>query len=366
MYEIKFDPRTLETVDGSDVIKSILDALKYGNIESVIIKGGLARFMLLLSQGENPVYEQLRDIDIVLPYYGNLLNNAESLINKESILRERLSNVLNLETISLDTKPLRVKRDVPITSTYFGTRDLTINQTLMFVKDNSWRIGYSKRCWRDLVKEQVGMINPFGPRMTRIDHGIRIPTNRGFYRLMRAWAHKKVEAIWLPRWQIKAHLTEMKRIGQKPLGNYLSLIVRQYENENPEIQERWVKILNELEFTELTTFKALIDQTKKDKEFIFTNEKIPFRQELMSLIYEMKTRQAKRQARTKIKNLCDHKWEIFVCNACGKECVMQRCAKPGCKAYKLPCGMNNPDDLPCNRIFISGDWSISPENFIYL
>lgn len=361
-YDIKFDPRTLKYVEGSNALIDVLSVLgelqtEYEVPESIIIVGGFVRSLMRYNIGATRTFEKIRDIDIILPHHKELSEDIDNLLDREQEIRKALADILNLEVMPFDAEPLMVKKNQPIKPIIFGISDLTINKVYMcFDKSSNWYIRYKKNCWRDNMNK-LGIINPHGPKMTRIDHGRIIPSNHGFYRLMRAWALGRIVSAYLPEWQLDAHFRAIEKTGQKPLGNYLSLIAMQNENENPDIQNRWIKILRRLGFTTLKTFDELIDQAYKDKRFIF-KDKPPFKQHINDLIRKAQERLDKKKERETKRNLCYHEFQTFPCNACGhNKCVIQECKE--CDKFILPKG-----GLRCNRDFGTANLKAMPKKDI--
>lgn len=112
------------------------------------VKGGFARELLRLNLGltEQCNYNKLRDLDIVV-------FETPSIDRKERIARRN-----QLTTLSKHFEP----KDIEICNTsreglvhYFRTRDVTMNELVMFKDGNNLRFLYSQECLEDLTNRVI-------------------------------------------------------------------------------------------------------------------------------------------------------------------------------------------------------------------
>ncbi|MCD6550362.1 hypothetical protein J7K24_02340 [bacterium] len=360
-----------------DKIKAILDALI--KEKNLAIKGGVARTVLLyyMKQGRKRINEKrleiekdLSDIDVIVLHSQSLARSKEYLIQREEILREVLSEFIS-EGIRFDGRDIEPVRGSLLRPEYkqktltkiLRTRDLTINEVVLIPESNYWTAYFSKRCWRDLLCS-IGMLTSGGWKTIRYDAGRMIPTNYGFYRLLKFWVEKKVGRIWLPKWMIEVHLKEIERrntVEGASLGRYSRVIVNQYRNSSPQIKKRWMRALRYLGFTDLESFEIfakeqeLLDALQNQEEFLF-EENVSLFQMIEKTLHERKKKQKDREERKKRMKRCLHKFSVIQCNGCERRCRINKC---------LYCDyVEKRGEFQCNEIFRTGDWCRDPSSLI--
>ena len=357
----------------SDQIIEILDSLS--EERNLLVKGGIARTAILyyMKHGGKKVEKRLNiennlnDIDVILLHSQSLARSKEYLIQREAELKEKLSE-FTCKGIHFDgnIEPVRgsLSRDhrEKILTKILRTRDLTINEVVL-VYDNNWTAYFSKRFWRDLLCS-VGMLTSGGWKTIRYDAGRMIPSNYGFYRLLKFWVEKKVKRIWLPQWMLRVHLNEMQRLRIKgltaegtSLGRYSRVIVNQYKNSS--FRDRWMTALRHLGFTDLQSFEVfskeqeLLDELMNPEKFVFEKN---IALSIDKLLEERRKKQAEREARKKQRKQCIHKFSVIECNGCDQGCRIKKCVH--CDYVK------KEKEFRCNEIVKTGDWCRDPSSLI--
>jgi hypothetical protein len=364
----------------SQPLLEVLEKLK--NENDLAIRGGVARLVLLESlqaQGKKiskPRIERERthakqDLDVILTHNENLSKAKEILLDRaKKIMEKDLPIPLMEDGFEPFQGDLANEKTI---KRILATRDLTINEVILIPRDGQWWMYYTKRAWRDALLG-IGMLNARDPTLTRRDLGRIVPTSRGFYRLLRAFIEGIVEKIWLPEWQVTAHLLEMARlqslkkipVGQN-LGGYSLLIARRYKD-SPVMQKRWMQVLRKLRFITLQSWQEFIAEQKLlealtsnkkikiDLATLIFNlggefaEEITLKEKIELLIQRNQRRKEARRERQLQRETCQHRFESIQCEGCRIRCWIQKCQK--CTRVIFP----NKTELPCNRIFIAGDW----------
>jgi hypothetical protein len=354
-------------------VREVLERLK--ETKGLVIKGGLARLALLemlIKQGKRinsrrlEIERNIKDLDIILIHYNTLPQSRDFLLQKEQEVRKKLEKI-TLLLRGQDIEPVRGKIDEEGNSEektirkILGTRDLTINEIVLVPENKEWQMCYTKRCWRDAIRG-IGMLNARDSKTTRMDLGRIVPSNRGFYRLFRFWVEGKVEMIWLPEWQRVAHLLEMARrqlLKELPLGanlgRYSLVIGNNYRDADVQTKRRWMIVLRRLGFTDLGDWETFVKEQNlldelRNGDFEFESE-LPFEEIIDRLIAERAQRQEAREQRRAKRDQCEHQFESLTCEGCPIRCVIQKCQK--CTRYLLDPRIKT---LPCNEIFLSGNW----------
>jgi len=252
-------------------IRAILELLQ--GQKELAIKGGLARLALLekLKKEGKEIKDfrllrerALKDVDIIIFHYRRLAEEKDCLVARQREIKEMLNPILQKHGIRFDgrdTEPFRgslkgeYKQET--LERILSGRDLTINEIVLVFEDNRWFAYYRPRCYRDLILGIAMLTNNGGWKTIRYDAGRIIPTNYGLYRLLRPWVEGKVEKIFLPDWQIKAHLKEISKLQQQGklpeganLGRYSLILSGQYRNANEQVKERWMRALFHLGLTD--------------------------------------------------------------------------------------------------------------------
>jgi len=381
-YKVRLDERI---IPGS--IKVVLERLK--EEKGIVIKGGVARLCMLemlVRQEKNinteriEIERDVKDLDLILIHWDTLPKSREFLIEKEREIREKLGDVISNGILlrGQDIEPVKGRIDKEgkidentikkILASKEAGRDLTINEVVLVSENGEWQMYYTKRCWRDIITG-IGMLNAKDSRITRRDLGRIVPSNRGFYRLMRFWVEGKVEKIWLPEWQRQVHLLEMARLQNKGdlplganLGRYSLIITKQYANASNEIKRRWITALNVLGFTDIRSFETftkeqqLLDDLKYNG-FEFESEQ-SFEKIIDISIEQIKQREEARLQRKAKREECEHEFETVICEGCKAHCQIQKCQK--CTRYIIV----KPElqELLCNEIFVAGNWKAEPKS----
>lgn len=366
-------------------VGSILETLK--NEKGLAIRGGTARLALLESQVRhgktiNPRRlereRQKMDLDIILIRHEALPKAKADLLKQAEEIKERLKSIPSLIFTEDGIEPFRGeiddqgRIDESTIQRILSTRDLTMNEVILANESGQWWMYYSTRCWRDALLG-VGMINARDPGLARWDLGRIVPNHRGFYRLFRAFVENIAERIWLPQWQVTTHLLEMGRLQalkKVPIGTnfgyYPLLIARRYENAPREMKIRWVQLLRRLRFTDTQDWEMFIAEQKfieasaNGKEFKINDlstlqvtigavEEMNLATKIDHLIETNRKRQEGQQERKQMREKCEHQLEPWPCEGCSVRCVIQKCQK--CTKFSLPTPV-----LPCNEIFIAGNW----------
>lgn len=364
----------------SSLPESVKEILKKLETESnLAVKGGLARLVLLhsLKKAGKVIEEErmaaenkVKDLDIIIFHSQRLAESRNYLLKREKELREILSEVLTEKHIDFngrDIEPVRgslKKSDKTRTLTkVLRTRDLTINEVVLISEKGRWVLYYSPRCWRDLISS-VGMLTSGGWKTVRYETGRMrmLPTNYGFFRLLRFWVEGKVKKIWLPSWMRRAHLQEMARLQRKGalpeganLGRYALVVWNQYKDAEMKIKNRWMIALNSLGFTDLLSFdvfvkeQQLLDAFKYQQDFTFEDD-IPLSEIIEKLLTERKKKQEDREKRKAEMATCSHNFKTINCNDCPQHCEY-------CKFRMCPiCNYVEKKEFPCNLMFQAGDW----------
>lgn len=368
-YKVRIDTSILP-----GQVRKVLDKLK--GEKGLVVRGGAARLALietLIKKQRKEIDAQrvgiernIEDLDIILIHWSTLPKNRDFLLQREQEIREKLKDI-TLQLMGQNIEPVRGridkegKIDENTVKKILSTRDLTINEAILIPENSEWQMYYTKRCWRDVILG-IGMLNAKDPKTTRIDLGRIVPSNRGFYRLFRFWVEGKVELVWLPEYQLIAHLLELARrqsIKELPLGanlgRYSLVIAEKYKDSDVSIKRRWMTVLQRLGFTDLGNWEIFTKEQKlldslKNGDFEFESS-LSFEQIIDGLIRERAQRQEARRQRKTTRDQCEHQFEPFVCEGCQIRCVIQKCQK--CTRYLL-----NPrmQILACNEIYIAGNW----------
>lgn len=376
-YRVRLDERTVP-----ESVRKVLDKLR--DERGVIIKGGAARLVLLemlVRQGKkiNPerleIEREIKDLDIILIHPDTLPKSKEFLLQREQEIRNTLGDAIksSLVLMGQDIEPVRGRIDKEgkiseeTTKKILNGRDLTINEVVLSSEDGVWWMYYTTRCWRDIISG-VGMLNAKDAKTTRRDLGRIVPSNRGFYRLFRFWVEGKVEKVWLPKYQRIVHLLEMARrqaLKELPLGanlgRYSLVIANKYKDSDLQTKRRWMTVFRKLGFTDLGSWEIFVQEQQlldalKNSDFEFESE-LPFEQIIDRMIAERAQRQEARHQRKATRNECQHQFETIACEGCSVRCLIQKCQK--CTRYIL-----SVQELPCNKIFIAGNWKIDERSLM--
>ncbi|HDJ30415.1 MAG TPA: hypothetical protein ENF31_00395 [bacterium] len=353
--------------------REILEKLK--TERNLAVKGGLSRLALLhnmervgkaVDRERMGIEDRIKDIDVVVFHSQSLSKSREYLLEKEKELKGALSDIVLDNGIRFDGRDiepvrgsLKTEYRAKTLTKVLRTRDLTFNEVVLIPEDSRWIAYYSPRCWRDLI-EGVGMLTSGGWKTVRYDSGRMLPTNYGFFRLLRFWVEGKVKKIWLPSWMVKIHLKEMNRLqkeGVLPeganLGRYSRIIANQYKSAEPELKRRWMIVLNYLGFTDLLSFdtfmkeQELLDILKHQEEFSFEDD-IPLSEIIEKTLIERKKKQKDREMRKARMMNCRHKFVDIECDGCGQHCKIRKCS--------LCNYVEKQKEFKCNLIFQTGDW----------
>jgi hypothetical protein len=370
IYKIEVNTSILPEVSQT-ILSNLLE-------EGVGPKGGLARSVLLKMESEKKdskidLYRldieenRLKDLDFVILYRQQLSKEKEFLLSREVEIRQKIQETLKEKNIRFDGRDIE-----PVRGSFSGdlklktitkiliTRDLTINEVLLVPEEGKWYCYYTRQGRQDLISG-IGMLAPNGWKTTRSDLGRLIPSNYGFFRLLRFWVEGKVSKIWLPKWMINVHLAEIQRLqdeGKLPegatLGRYSRILVAQYRNADAIIKKRWMQTLNLLGFTDLASFddyskeQELLDGLTNDFDF---EENISLKEVIEKTIKERQEKQNSRHIRNQEMEECiKHVFETTYCHNCkiNGGCEIKKCV--------LCNHIEKPENMQCNEIFRTSHW----------
>jgi len=356
-----------------EIAREVLKRL--GQERNLAIKGGLARLVLLhnminvgkyIDRKRMEIEDKIHDIDIIVLHSQPLAKSRDYLLEKETALKEMLSSVISEKEIRFDGRdiePVRgsFKDECKKTKTLakiLRSRDLTFNEVVLVPENEKWIAYYTPRCWRDLING-IGMLTSGGWKTIRYDAGRMVPSNYGFFRLLRFWVEGRVTKIWLPSWMIKVHLEEMNRLQKKGLlpeganlGRYGRIIAEEYRDAEPQLRQRWIRALNYLGFTDLPSFELFAKEqelldTFKYQEFSF-KEEVSLSEVIDKMLEERRQKEKDRRERKSKMMSCEHKFIEINCNGCPQRCKIKKC---------VFCNyVENDKEFLCNLIFQTGDW----------
>ncbi len=340
-------------------MEGTLSLLKKEN--NFYIKGGYAKTILeiILIQdkklkdnrafGENNEFNsKTMDIDIVLSYFGKRRHNIEELSCRISDLQEKLAEI----EIVLKPDDIEIRREkseiLEFIREFLETRDLTINEAILFPVSGKWKIFFTDKCYRDTING-AAIPAPNGTGIIRIDYNRMIATPYAMARMIRSLTDKKVKAVYIPQWWIDRNNKEAERLGKESLGAYALIIMQRYLGK-PELQRRFMRAMYELKITDFKNFndfykeQLLFFKLRNGNGFEF-NKNRSFEEIQRDLLKKEEQGKNGRAQRRKERGQCPHsKIEEFECAICDKHCTIRRCEE--CTATEvMPQGKKTPVDI---------------------
>lgn len=365
VYRIKLDCLPPLPPEVRKILEIILEEDKE---ESIIIKGGIARLVLLENMIERTKIKNQRermqserrvnDMDIIVLHRETLLKSAELLKQIVNRIRSKLlSSGIYLDPEDIEPIKINGGMDKTINRIVYS-RDMTINQVVMKYENENWILYYTPQCYRHL-KSAIGMLGAEGKGTLRLDVGRKVPTPYGLFRMLKFWVEGKILSLRFPAWMLEVYKEELKRTkGIFPMGAYGAMIAEKYSSD-PEKQRNLLIALKTLGLTNLENF----DQFSKQQHELFqekTGKVFKFQTRSFEDILEniMDKRQKKVENIIERKNEregCAHEFDKFVCGGCKMHCNFQKCKN--CTAHHQ---IQTEIELPCNVAIKAGN-----ENFLY-
>ncbi len=377
--KVKLDASTLDA-KARAILKQLSKAKTAGVVK--VVKGRYARLGLKFLPEINEKIEKRYvskeeggDLDIALVYSGiSGRRRIEFLVEQIAIISEAIQDTLEENHILFreqDIEPIRGKfvegavSDETIRQILMS-RDLTINQVVLILEDGAWYICYTDLCQEHTISG-VGMLNPMGRRVTRLQSGKIVPTNRGLVRLLKFFSKGIVDWIYVPTNHLVTHFAEMKRlqeIGKESpgtLGKHGLVVACEHKSADLWTKSRLMSALYGMRFTNLRDFNQWAAEQKKlngnseDGEFIYKKIR-PVEEALAEIFAKNRERQENQTERRRERDNCRHEFKTITCHGCNVGCKVKRCTE--CTRYIVV----KPEDgiLPCNKIFKNGNHLFKP------
>jgi hypothetical protein len=351
----------------------------FSHQERVVLHGGVARFLFLLSlQSKGEIIppqkieqeEHIKDIDLVMLHERSLEKEKPNLLARLSMLQDLCSNlevIIGADNVLtkrippkfLDKSIVSPEIIIPLVQ----NNDITVNQVVAVPEETSWRIFYTNHCLRDTLLS-VGMPYPQERNVQEV-FGHLILAPYGIFRLLKFLVEGKVEKIWLPSWMISLHKQQCEKSwkeGTLPEGSYLgrySLILgHKYAQADSNVQERWIKTLS---FFGLTKERSFSDFIKKETALfdvfdasVEGREKFQFSERTFSDVIDTTVRRQKARSFKNIKILeqrqqCSHTYRVHKV-PCMFHCTIKQC--DACQRVLFQRGR----EIPCNLLVKQSAW----------
>ena len=359
-------------------MKNILEELaKIKTGMTIVVKGRLARLAFKLLEMNKKIDQQFidkekgGDLDIGLIYYSGLngVRRIDALTEEIDNISSAMQDTLEENNVLFrkqDVEPIRGKFEkngvgAETVSQILASRDMTINQVVLILRHGDWYICYTDLCQRHTING-IGMLNPTGKRVVRLESGIIVPTCRGWNRLLKFYAKGIVNWIYVTKSHTALHFAEMKRLQDKgelsgSLGNHGLVLAYQHDKADLWTKARLMAALYGMRFTHTRDFNQwLKEQEDLNGEGFVFQQTISVREALTELFAKNRERQDGQTKRRRERDDCRHEMKTITCPGCNRGCKIKKCTK--CTRYIVI----NPEStiLPCNVVFKKGDHLLKP------
>jgi hypothetical protein len=337
---------------------------------NIVIKGGVAKLCLMamlkvegkLKDEERWQKQQkINDIDFNFIFPPETRDLRKQFIEKYQRIKDLLSTI-NFQIEPKDMNIVEAKSIKDGMMKILENNDLTINEEAVALISGKWKIFYTPSAALHLANG-IGVLNP-KPGHIWNSAGRIFPSPLGMVRLFKFLVRGTVDKIYLPKWWLTLYFENYKKKianNELPVGTTLSyyslILMKNYFGTSPELQNRAMILLKDLGFTDLLDPQAYI---KQQEEFLkdFSGN-IEIKQLTIEDVFERFLEFKKKGDENKKKRLvshlqCDHEFQAFECDLCGKnQCFIENCLK--CDKNK------NTSPPPCTLRFWMG--KIEPADF---